>query len=77
MSGDIVANIKGLVCKSCGTGIKIHLLKTKKVKKVTLDINNQLALITTIEGKRLTSAEIHAAIEKAGYSVNSIKQSNE
>ena len=77
MYGEIVASIPGLVCKSCGIGIKIHLFNTKKVNKVTFDINKQLAFISTIEGKILTTGEIRTAIENAGFSVNSIKQSNE
>lgn len=64
-----IVDVKGLVCPSCAIGIKVHLSKTKKVKKVILDINKQLAIITETEGKKLTDEEIELAIKKAGYEI--------
>ena len=67
--GNLVVNVKGLICPSCAIGIKKHLNKTKKVKLVKLDINKQLAIITELKDKTLTDTEIKTAIENAGYEI--------
>jgi copper chaperone CopZ len=67
--GNLVVNVKGLICPSCAIGIKKHLNKTKKVKLVKLDIDKQLAIITELKDKTLTDTEIKTAIENAGYEI--------
>jgi copper chaperone CopZ len=68
----IDATIKGLVCPSCAIGIKKQLNKTKKVEKVKLDIEKEVAHIYLIKGKTLTDKEVHKAIKNAGYEVSKI-----
>ena len=68
LCGDtVIVNVKGLVCSSCGIGIKVHLNKTQSVKKVVLDIDNQQAVITLHPDKTIQDKQIIAAIHKAGY----------
>ena len=68
---DIIVNIKGLVCPSCAIGVNKNLIKTNKVKKVTLNIKNETATIYLIENKNLSDKEIKGAIADAGYEIGS------
>ena len=70
----IEVKVLGLVCSSCGIGIKKNLMKTKKVEKIKLDIENHLTYIYTLKSDTLTDKEIHKAIIKAGYQVSTIKR---
>ena len=65
----LVVKIPGLVCSSCGIGIKKHLKKTKKVESVEFDVNKQLAFIDEIENKTLSDKEVKTAIINAGYEI--------
>ena len=65
----VVVDVKGLICPSCGIGVKVHLSKTESVKKVTLDTNNQQAIITLHPGKTIQDKQIITAIKKAGYEI--------
>ena len=73
----IEVKVLGLVCDACGIGIKKHLTKTKKVKKITLDTEKHLTYIYTLENKNLTDKEIHAAIKSAGYEVSKITRNED
>jgi len=70
----IEVKVLGLVCSSCGIGIKKNLMKTKKVEKIKFDIENHLTYIYTLKSNILTDKEIHKAIIKAGYKVSTIKR---
>jgi copper chaperone CopZ len=70
--GEIQVKVKGLVCDSCGIGIKKHLLKTKKVEKIKLDTEKHLTFIYLLKDKNLTDKEINKAIKNAGYEVSKI-----
>jgi hypothetical protein len=67
--GNVIVNVKGLICPSCGIGVKVHLIKTLKVKEVFLDVNNQQAIITELKNKTITDTEIKTAIKNAGYEI--------
>lgn len=69
LGGNLVVNVKGLVCPSCAYGIKKHLTKTKKVDTVKLDVTDQLVYISELKNKTLTDKEIHTAIKNAGYEI--------
>jgi|TARA_R110000824_G_scaffold369111_1_gene558542 copper chaperone CopZ len=70
----IEVKVLGLVCSSCGIGIKKNLMKTKKVEKIKFDIENHLTYIHTLKSDTLTDKEIHKAIIRAGYEVSTIKR---
>tara|TARA_B100001057_G_scaffold479933_1_gene552187 strand:+ start:764 stop:1012 length:249 start_codon:yes stop_codon:yes gene_type:complete len=77
--GNVIVNVKGLICPSCGIGVKVHLIKTQKVKEVVLDTNNQRAVITELKNKTITDTEIKTAIKNAGYELGKggIKRASE
>lgn len=75
----IEVKIPGLVCSSCGIGIKNKLKKNTNVVDVAFDIKKELALIQCkvsqsnriyfIDNKFITNA-----VKNAGYEVRSIKR---
>jgi copper chaperone CopZ len=73
----IEVKVLGLVCNACGIGIKKHLIKTKKVEKIKLDVEKHIAYIYLFKDHHLTDKEINKAIDNAGYEVSKITRSNE
>jgi len=69
---DIEIEVKGLVCSSCGLGVKKGLSKTKLVKLLKLDINRQMVLVEYF-GIEIHPSEIRKIVKNAGYEVYSIK----
>ncbi len=69
----IAVRVKGLVCESCGIGLrkkisKIDAVNTKQEKKgITMDVYKMLLVIKLDKGKAISSAELKKAIEDAGY----------
>ena len=75
----IEVKIPGLVCSSCGIGIKNKLKKNTNVVDVAFDIKNQLALIQckVSQSNRIyfiNNKFITNAVKNAGYEVRSIKR---
>ena len=79
LGSTISVHVEGLVCPSCAIGITKHLSKTKKVKTVTLDVHEQLTIITELKNKTITDTEIKTAIKNAGYEIGKggIKRASE
>ena len=69
---DIEIGVKGLVCSSCGIGIKKGFSKTRLVKLLKLDINRQVVLVEYF-GIEIHPSEIRKIVKNAGYEVHSIK----
>ena len=69
---DIEIEVKGLVCTSCGLGVKKGLSKTKLVKLLKLDINRQMVLVEYF-GIEIHPSKIVKIVKKAGYEVHSIR----
>lgn len=67
LGSTISVHVKGLVCSSCSIGIKKNLMKTNKVKTVTLNVQTSYTHIMLLKNKKLSDAEIKTAIENAGY----------
>ncbi len=66
---------KGLVCSSCGIGLRIHLSRLKEIdsekytKGILLDAPMQLLVIAFKPGTDIDISRIQKAIDKAGYDV--------
>lgn len=69
----IAVYARGLVCSSCGIGLRIHLGKldgidkTKLDKGILLDSKNQLVIIAYDPKTPIDIAATQTAIHKAGY----------
>ena len=77
---DMEVKINGLVCDSCGIGIKRKLKKyPTHVVEVKFNTRKQIALIDFAESKSgrvywLKNEQIIKAVKDAGYKVTSIKR---
>lgn len=72
-SNTVALRIKGLVCESCGIGLRKKFAKLKAVDKkrynkgVGMDPYKMLLYVALDEGASLSVEEINKAIEAAGY----------
>ena len=78
IKADMEINVPGLVCSSCGLGIKKFLKREINVKYVAFNITEQLVLVDFVERDGtvlyLKNDKIIALVKKAGYEVKSIKR---
>ena len=62
--------VSGMTCGHCVSSVKEELTEVPGVESVTVDLNAGGVSPVTIESTReLTSEEIAAAVEEAGYTV--------
>ncbi|MEM8867227.1 MAG: hypothetical protein AAGC73_03065 [Verrucomicrobiota bacterium] len=65
--------VKGLVCSSCGIGLRIHLKKvpgvdTKQLDKgIDMNVDTQLVTLAIKEGESIDMERVYNAIYSAGY----------
>jgi len=69
---DIEIEVKGLVCPSCGIGVKKGLMKTKLIKELKMDTKKQIVSVEYFSIE-IHPSEIKQIVKKAGYEVSSIK----
>ena len=69
---DIEIKTKGLVCSSCGIGIKKHFGKLDSVKKATIDEKKHVTYLFLNKDKRISDKLIRITMEKAGYEAGKI-----
>ncbi|KHE75283.1 MULTISPECIES: heavy-metal-associated domain-containing protein [Kocuria] len=63
-------NVSGMTCGHCVASVKEELAEVPGVTSVAVDLNAGGVSPVTIESSReLTSDEISAAVEEAGYAV--------
>lgn len=63
-------NVSGMTCGHCVSSVKEELSEVDGVQSVSVDLNAGGVSPVTIESSReLTSEEITAAVEEAGYTV--------
>ena len=78
INADMEINVPGLVCSSCGIGIKKFFKREINVKYVAFNIMEQLVLVDFVERDGtvlyLKNDKIIALVKKAGYEVKSIKR---
>lgn len=73
-AGKVNVDIKGMTCQMCVKSITKELTSTKKVKDVTVSLENKMASFETVGTAELTDAEIKTAIKNAGYEATAIKR---
>ena len=59
--------VKGMTCGMCVESITKELKATDKAEKISVSLENQNAFFEEMKGKKISDAEIKAAIKKAGY----------
>ena len=78
-SHDLEIKINGLVCSSCGIGIKRGFKRDPNVVDIRFDVKKQLALVDLKESDSgrvywLSNQKILKIVKDAGYEVTSIKR---
>ena len=78
-SHDLEIKINGLVCSSCGIGIKRGFKREFNVNDIKFDVRKQLALVELKESDSgrvywLPNKKILKIVKDAGYEVTSIKR---
>lgn len=68
----IKANVNGLVCSFCATGIEKTFKAQPAVDTVHVDLDNKLVTINTKPDQKLDDATVEKLITDAGYSVTNI-----
>ncbi len=68
----IKANVNGLVCSFCATGIEKSFKAQPEVDSVTVDLDKKLVTIATKPKQTLDDAAITKVLTDAGYSVTAI-----
>ena len=76
---DLEIKINGLVCSSCGIGIKRGFKREFNVNDVKFDVKKQLALVDLKESDSgrvywISNQKIIKIVKDAGYEVTSIKR---
>ena len=78
-SHDLEIKINGLVCSSCGIGIKRGFKREINVNDIKFDTKKQLALVDLKESDSgrvywISNQKIFKIVKDAGYEVTSIKR---
>lgn len=67
LAARVEVDVNGMTCGMCVSSITKELEATEKVENIAVSLENKKATFAEIKGKKLTDAEIKAAIKKAGY----------
>ena len=76
---DMEVKVLGLVCPSCGIGLKNSFKRHDKVSALKMNTQKQILLLDFKEGREgavyyIKNKEVIQMVEKAGYEVESIKR---
>lgn len=72
LAGSIEVKVSGMVCSMCAQGIQKKFKQHKEVKELSVDMDNKVVSIQTVEGKDLSDEVITKVITEAGYNVSGI-----
>ncbi len=63
----VEVDVVGMTCGMCVEAITKELTATEKAENILVSVENKKAQFVEVKGKKLSDAEIKAAIKKAGY----------
>ena len=66
--------VKGLTCPFCAYGLEKKLKKVKGVESVSVDLEKDLATVTTRPGILVKEEDLRKAVRKAGFQLASLKK---
>lgn len=70
----VEVDVAGMTCGMCVSSITKELTATEKAEKINVSLENKKASFDEIKGKKISDAEIKAAIKKAGYEATKIRR---
>lgn len=63
----VEVSVEGMTCGMCVGAITKELEATAKVNNISVSLEDKKAYFTELKDKKISDAEIKAAIKKAGY----------
>jgi len=66
--------VDGLACPFCAYGVEKRLSAMEGVESVATDVKSGQVVVTLAEGKTLSEAVARQAVEDAGFTLRSLKQ---
>lgn len=66
-------SVDGLACPFCAYGIEKQLDKLPGVTNLKTDIKSGTVTVKTNKGKKLATAQLRAAVKRAGFTLRSVK----
>lgn len=70
----VEVDVVGMSCGMCVQAITKELKSTEKAENIEVSLEDKKARFTEIKDKKITDAEIKAAIKKAGYEAVKIRR---
>lgn len=67
LASKVDVDVNGMTCGMCVEAITKELKATEKAENIIVSLENKKASFSEIKGKKITDAEVKAAIKKAGY----------
>ncbi len=66
--------VDGLACPFCAYGVETRLSAIEGVESVATDVKSGRVVVTLAEGKTLSEEAARQAVEDAGFTLRSLKQ---
>lgn len=70
----VEVDVIGMSCGMCIESITKELKGTEKTENISVSLEDKKARFTEVKDKKITDAEIKAAIKKAGYEAVKIRR---
>lgn len=70
----VEVDVNGMSCGMCVNAITKELKATEKAQDISVSLEEKKARFTEMKDKKMTDAEIKAAIKKAGYEAVKIRR---
>lgn len=70
----VEVDVVGMTCGMCVEAITKEFKKTEKVENISVNLEDKKARFSEIKGKRISDAEVKAAIKAAGYEAVKIRR---
>jgi copper chaperone CopZ len=71
-AGEISVKVSGMVCSMCAQGIQKKFSSQEGIRELTVNMDEKVVTIHTVDGKDVADATITKLIQEAGYNVASI-----
>lgn len=74
LAAKVEVDVQGMTCGMCIEAITKELKATSKADKISVSLEDKKARFTELKDKKISDAEIKAAIKKAGYDAVKIRR---
>lgn len=76
LAARVEVDVPAMSCGMCVESITKQLMETEKVENVSVSLDEKKTRFIEVKGKKISDAEIKAAIKKAGYEATKISRKN-